>query len=188
MESSSFPTVFPVLETKRLTLRAVRAADADAIFAIRSNPDVFRYCGAKPYESREQAEHKIVELDNAFRAESGIRWGLVTKEDGRLIGSAGYWRMAREHFRSEIGYELAPDVWGKGYMVEALEAILRYGFAALRLHSVEADVEPSNAASVRVLEKLGFQREGLIRENFFFEGKFYDTLIYSLLKRGLMPA
>jgi ribosomal-protein-alanine N-acetyltransferase len=180
MEIRRLPTTFPPLETKRLVLREVTPDDADAMFAVRSHPDVMRYWGERPWESREQALAKIVELQQTFRNGNAIRWGLALKENGRLVGSAGFWYWQKEHFRAEIGYELHPDEWGKGYMAEALAVIVRFGFEDMGLHSIQANVDPQNKASARVLEKVGFAREGWLLENFYFDGRFYDTWIFGL--------
>jgi ribosomal-protein-alanine N-acetyltransferase len=88
-----------------------------------------------------------------------------------------------EHSRAEIGYELAPEWWGRGAMTEALGAALRFGFTSMGLHSVEAHIHPDNTGSQRVLEKLGFVQEGYFRENYndLVEGRFTDTAVFSLL-------
>jgi ribosomal-protein-alanine N-acetyltransferase len=141
-----------------------------------------RYWGGPPMQSIDQARAKIDDIAAAFRAREGIRWAITRRGDDRLIGSGGHWRLIRTHFRSEIGYDLAPEHWRKGIMTEAVGAMLRFGFERMGLHSVEAQIEPANRASRGVLEKLGFVQEGYFRENFFFDGTFGDTAVFSLLK------
>lgn len=89
--------------------------------------------------------------------------------------------MDKEHYRAEIGYSLLPDYWSKGYMAEAARCAIDYGFSMLNFHSIEANVNPNNAASIRLLEKMNFVREAYFRENFYYDGKFLDSAIYSLL-------
>jgi ribosomal-protein-alanine N-acetyltransferase len=134
-------------------------------------------------DSSEQALKRVEGIQEAFREQSGIRWAISPRGAGQLIGSGGFWRLDKPHFRAEIGYELAPEWWGQGVMTEAVGAMLAFGFTAMRLHSVEAQIHPENTGSRRVLEKLGFVQEGYFRENFYDPGmaKFTDTAVFSLL-------
>jgi [ribosomal protein S5]-alanine N-acetyltransferase len=177
---------FPTLETERLVLRAPRAEDAPDIFRIMSDERVVRYFGTPPMRSPEQALRRVESFQSDFAAHLGVRWAITMRDEGRLIGTLGFWRLVKEHLRAEIGYELAPERWGQGIMPEALEAVLQFGFTAMGLHSVEAQIEPPNAGSRRVLEKLGFVQEGYFRENYYHpeEGRFSDTAVFSLLNRS----
>lgn len=181
--SATFAT-FPLLETERLCLRAVSYDDVDAIFAIMGDSRVTRYFGQLPMSSRDGAIERVFLIKNSFKKQEGIRWAITMRESGQFLGSAGYWRMLKEHQRAEIGYELAPEAWGRGIMVEALQVILAYGFSSMGLHSVEANIHPENTGSRRVLEKLGFVQEGYLREAFLdpVEQRFTDTALFSLLK------
>jgi len=175
---------FPVLETERLVLRAPVLADAPAIFRIMSDPRVMRYFGAPPMTSLEAAEQRIAGLAADFAALRGIRWAIVPRAGGELIGTCGFWRLIKEHARAEIGYELDPAHWGQGLMPEAVGAALDFGFGPMGLHSVEAQIDPANASSRRVLEKLGFVQEGYFRESYYDPnaGRFTDTAVFSLLR------
>jgi ribosomal-protein-alanine N-acetyltransferase len=183
--TAAFAT-FPTLETERLTLRAPRADDAPEIFRIMSDERVVRYFGTPPMASLERAVRRVESFQADFAAHQGIRWAITVRGEDRLIGTLGFWRLIKEHLRAEVGYELAPERWGQGVMPEALEAVLRFGFTAMGLHSVEAQIEPPNTASRRVLEKLGFVQEGYFRENYYHpeEGRFSDTAVFSLLSRS----
>jgi RimJ/RimL family protein N-acetyltransferase len=182
MDEQAIFGTFPRLETPRLILREITPDDVQDLFRIYANPEVMRYWSAAPMRSIAEAHRKIAGVAAAFHAHEGIRWAITRKDAGRLIGSCGHWRLVKEHFRSEIGYELAPEHWGQGIMPEAVDAILRFGFERMGLHSVEAQIEPNNIGSRRVLEKLGFVQEGYFRENFFVNDLFTDTAIFSLLK------
>jgi RimJ/RimL family protein N-acetyltransferase len=174
--------VFPQLETPRLILREIVPDDAQNLFRIYADPLVMRYGSSAPMRSIDEAHGKIAGIVAAFREREGIRWAITRKGDSRLIGSCGHWRLLKQHLRSEIGYELASEHWGHGIMPEALAAILRFGFERMGLHSVEAQIEPNNQGSRRVLEKLGFAQEGYFRQNYAVEGVFTDTAVFSLLK------
>ena len=112
-----------------------------------------------------------------------MRLGMETVADGRLIGQCSLFNFNAQCQRCDIGYGMAFDAWGHGYMLEALTAVLDYGFAELGLNRVEADIDPRNAASAKTLERLGFQNEGFLRERWVVDGEVSDSGIYGLLRR-----
>lgn len=170
---------FPELETERLELRRTRINDVNELFALRSDPAVMRYIprplAAKPEEA---AEH-IRMMDEKIGCNELINWAITLKGDSRMIGTIGYYHIKPQHYRAEIGYMLLPDFHGKGYVTEAVKKVLDYGFGHLKLHSVEAVIDPDNTASASVLEKCGFKKEAHFKENEFYNGKFLDTVVYS---------
>ena len=170
---------FPVLETERLLLRKLSIEDIIAMFDLRTNDEVMRYIG----RPRPKDEGDIKEMINKMNETSmRIQWGISLKEKDEIIGTLGYHRIEKEHYRAEVGYLLHPDHWKTGIMSEALNKIIDYGFNKMNLHSIEAIINPENMASRNLLLKTGFIKEGYFKENFFFEGKFYDSEVYSLLK------
>lgn len=185
--TTAFST-FPVLETERLTLRAVTLADAPDIFRYMSDPRVIRYFGMLPMASIEEAVQRVDSIQTSFQDHTGIRWGITHRESGQFAGTCGFWRLIESHARAEIGYDLAPEWWGQGVMPEAVAATLTFGFTMMGLHSVEAHIHPANTGSRRVLEKLGFAQEGYFRENYYdvVEERFTDTAVFSLLKSAWM--
>jgi [ribosomal protein S5]-alanine N-acetyltransferase len=175
-------TPFPTLRTPRLVLRRITAADAPALFEMRSNESVLRYLDREPTKSLEEALALIGKMDENLQKNEGIMWALARPEDeARLLGTCGLWKLDPEHHRGEIGYLLHPSAWGQGLMTEAISAVCRHGFEQLHLHSIEATVNPQNAASIRALERQGFVREAYFRENYYWRGQFLDSAIYSLL-------
>lgn len=179
---------FPVLETPRLRLREITPADAQAIFAIRGDYEVTKYNGGANYVRLDQAAALIRGIADDYRDQRSIRWGITLRhEDNRVIGMCGYNYWIRQDFRASIGYDLARVYWGKGIMPEAIRAMLEFGFESMGLNRVEADASVDNARSVRVLEKLGFQREGVQREQFYEEGEFGDLVLFALLRRDYQP-
>jgi ribosomal-protein-alanine N-acetyltransferase len=184
----SAPTV-PRLETERLVLRELRPADAEDLFRIFSDEEAMRYWSCRPFKTREQAERLIATLDRSVQEGVGLHWAIslrglrdVPGED-RLIGKCSFNEWRKTHRRGDISYIVGREQWGKGIVSEALRAMLAYGFGPMNLHSIEAGVTPGNEGSTRMLEKLGFHLEGHLRESYWAEDRFVDSLIYSLLRR-----
>lgn len=176
---------FPELSTKRLILRKLNDKDSDQFFRLRSNEKVMEHIGRKPMNSINEAKDFIKMINELLESNSGITWAMALKEEpGKLIGTIGLWRLIKEHFRAEIGYMLHPEYWRKGITKEAILEVLDFGFNELKLHSVEGKITPLNIASAKTLESTGFEREAHFREDFFFNGKFEDTAVYSLLSRN----
>ncbi|HET6230306.1 MAG TPA: GNAT family N-acetyltransferase [Longimicrobiaceae bacterium] len=179
---------FPVLATERLVLRRLTPADAPALFGIFSDPELIRFWSSPAYTTVEDAHDLVRRIDDNFERRAGMDWGVTLRGDGRVIGKCAFHRWLPDHRRAEIGYAIARPMWRQGLATEAVRALLDFGFAAMGLHSVEAQVDPGNAGSIRTLERLGFVREGHLRENYFMHGVFNDTLVYSLLRRAYRPA
>lgn len=172
---------FPQLVTERLVLRKPSLDDCNAVFKIRSDEKVMQYIGRPLMKSIQDGKEWLQNILDTMARHEAINWAITLKNDPVLIGTIGFWRIQPEHFRGEIGYVLDPEYQGLGIMHEAFEPVLNYGFQNMHLHSIEAQVHPDNLSSVRVLERNGFIREGYFRENFYFEGTFTDTAVYSLL-------
>src|SRR5687767_1456930 len=168
--------VFPALDSERLHLRELRPADAAAVFGIRGDHEVTKYNGGLPYKTVDQAGGLIDSIASAYRDKRSIRWGITLKSDPKstVIGMVGYNYWVRTDYRASIGYDLARVHWGQGIMPEAVRAMLDFGFTNMNLNRIEADASSENLNSIRVLEKLGFQREGMQQEQYFEEGEFYD--------------
>ena len=180
----SAPEPFPTLETDRLLLREILPADAPALFAIHGNAERMRWFGVDPVANLAGAE-RLVALFASWRTQAnpGARWGIQLKGDERLLGTCGLFAGNRAWRKCTLGYELAAEAQGQGYMHEALLAVLDWGFANMELNRIEAQVHPENAASLRSIARLGFQQEGLLRELGFWRGQYHDMLQYSLLRK-----
>lgn len=173
--------MFPTLETERLRLREITPYDRENLFEYLSNEDVIKYYGQEAFVHLTQAEALIDFFATNFRENRGIRWGIERKGAQGLIGTVGFHALSAKHRRAEIGYEIHPDYWRKGYASEAVKSILQYGFDALDLTRIGAVVFTENAASHQLLEKLGFEREGVLRNYMYQNGASHDTYVYSLL-------
>lgn len=172
---------FPTLITERLMLRQILTADAPAIFALRCNKEAMQFIDRPMAVSIDDALQYIHKLTASLTTNEGISWGICLKEDAALIGTIGFWRIDKANYRAEIGYMLHPSQHKKGYMQEAISATLEYGFTTMRLHSVEANINPANEASKKILEKNNFLQKAFFRQNYYYNGQFLDSSIYSLL-------
>lgn len=176
-------TLFPNLETERLVLRRVNKNDANEIFALRSNPETMKYIPRPLAKSIDDALEHIALIDAKIESNEGINWAITYKDNPKLIGIIGHYRIKPEHFRAEVGYMLLPEYHGKGIISEAIKEVVNYGFNEMKLHSIEAIIDPENFGSARVLEKNNFVKEAHLKENEFYEGRFLDTVIYSILNK-----
>lgn len=178
---------FPVLETERLILREVTEQDAEAIFRFRSDPVVQQY-NDDPYTTLEQAYDLIAWMRDGFKAGNVLEWGLALKSSPQtVIGLCGFGYWDQAHRRAVLGYDLARDSWGTGLMPEAARRIIRFGFEEMDLNRIHADSSAENTAGIRVLEKLGFEREGVLHEHYYEHGQFHDEVLYALLRRSYTP-
>ncbi len=179
------------LRTPRLQLRPLRPADAPALFAIHADPEFARFWSSAPWTELAQAERLIAQDQLDLAGGEAIRLGIERREDGVLLGSCTLFKIHAMNRRAELGYGLGPAFWSQGYAREAVGALLDFGFAdagqsgqgGLGLHRVEADIDPENLGSARLLERLGFRREGLLRERWIVSGLVSDSAIYGLLQR-----
>jgi ribosomal-protein-alanine N-acetyltransferase len=172
---------FKTLTTQRLILREVTLDDAPEVFAFRSDKEAMRFIGRPVAKSIDEAKELIQKFIDAMNNNDGATWGITLKGESKVIGTIGFWRMQKEHYSSEIGYMLHPLYWGKGYAAEALEAVMEHGFRELKFHTVQAYLTPENTASSKLLERAGFVKEAHFRENYFFDGIFSDTAVYTKL-------
>ena len=152
-------TPFPVIETERLLLRALTMDDCETMYFLRSNEDVIKHFNRKPDAGVEATKAKMEEILQNQEKNEAVFWVIAWKENpGTMIGNIGYWRIEVQHHRAEIGYLLHPAQWKKGIMKEALKAVLAYAFDSMKLHSIEANINPDNIASAALLESCGFVR------------------------------
>lgn len=171
-----------LLETPRLRLRDFTADDWPAVFAYQRDP---RYLRLYEWVDRTPEEVKafVQRFIDQQQAEPRTRFQLAVtlRDTGELIGNCGIRRASPDAHEAEIGYELSPDHWGRGYAGEAVAEIVRFGFAELGVHRITAWLVADNVASARVLEKNGFQLEGRLRDKEMYKGRYWDVLVYARL-------
>jgi len=175
---------FKNLETERLFLRRIDTIDVDAVLELRGNPQTMKYIPRPLVKTKEDALEHIAMINEKIDNSTGINWVITLKDNPKLIGIIGHYRIQPENYRAEIGYMILPQYHGKGIATEAIKAVVEYGFEEMQLHSLEAIIDPENQASEKVLLKSGFVKEAHIKENEFYDGKFIDTVIYSLLRKN----
>jgi RimJ/RimL family protein N-acetyltransferase len=173
----------PVITTPRIVLRWLSEDDIDGLYDVFSDPQVMRYWSSGPLANREAAAALQREIADSNEKETMIKWGLALRDSNLVIGTTTLFNLSLDNGRAEIGYAMASAHWGKGYMNEALSALVSHAFDVMNLRRLEADVDPRNAASIRTLERLGFQREGFLRERWHVCGEIQDAYFYGLLRR-----
>ncbi|HEX9332702.1 MAG TPA: GNAT family N-acetyltransferase [Anaerolineales bacterium] len=172
-----------VIETNRLTLRFVSEADLPAVYNIFSHPEVMRYWSYPPWTDMSQAQEWLEKVQEGYRTRNDIQLGIERRADHVLVGTCTLFQFHAASRRAEIGYALGRPYWGSGYMHNALQALLGYAFQTLDLNRLEADIDPRNIASAKTLERLGFQKEGYLRERWIVNDEISDTSLYGLLRR-----
>ena len=184
MRKISFMENYPKLETRRLLLRQMDEHDMAEVLNLFSSQDVTRFMDIPPVRSLNEAKEIIDWGNQQFEKFRGFRLGIIHKESCMLIGTCGIneWVQIRAN-RAEIGYDLLKSFWGKGYMQEALNALLDYAFDELQIHRIEAMVDPLNTRSQRLLEKTGFTKEGTLRDYAYWKGEFQSETVYSMLEQ-----
>ena len=176
---------FPQLETKRLLLRRMHSNDASALFKVLADDEVTEFYDDDAFTDISQASDQIEAWENCFKNKDCIRWGITRKDEGYIIGSCGYYGFHTWYRRASIGYEIARNNWRQGIMTEALSAIIDYGFGEMELNRLEAVVMPENTASIEMLEKLGFRKEGLLEEYEKWGSKgFVDLCMFAMLRKA----
>lgn len=172
------------LITERLILRDFRADDWPAVLDYQRDPRYLRF-----YEWTDRTPEAVQEFVHMFLGHQRelprrkFQLAVTLKTSGQLIGNCGVRLVAIEAHEAEIGYELAPDHWGRGYATEAARAVVDFGFSTFAIHRLTAWCIADNAGSARVLQKLGMQLEGRLREKEYFKGRWWDTLAFGMLRQ-----
>jgi RimJ/RimL family protein N-acetyltransferase len=176
----------PTLDGERVRLRSFRDGDGAALYTIYSDPEVMRYWSYPAWTENAQADAYLSRVRDAVVSEGVLAWAIANRDDDLLIGTMTVLHIDSANARAEIGYALASSHWGRGYAQEALRIALAFAFDAMQLRRIEADVDPRNQASCRLLERIGFVREGLLRERWLVAGDLQDSAIYGLLRGELI--
>lgn len=174
---------FPSLETERLILRQMTLEDTDFVFQHFGDSSVTQYLMDEPPVTEYAQAQGIIQFYLKPERKTHNRWVIVRKSDHQPLGTCGYHKWDRRYFRAEIGYDLGPGFWGQGYMTESLQAVILNGFEQMGLNRIDALVSIENNRSIRLLQKLGFKQEGILRDYFYLDGKFYDHYLFALLQR-----
>lgn len=177
----------PLLHTERLHLREVRGDDALALYAIHSDPEVMRYWSYPAWTQLAQAQAKVDDIARQRREQDILVWAIADADSDLLIGTIAVFAWHVEQARAEIGYSLHRDWQGRGLASEALQPVLAHLFDERGLRRLEADIDPRNLPSCRLVERFGFQREGLLRQRWQLNGELCDSALYGLLRQDFRP-
>ena len=173
---------FPVLQTKRLDLIEIKQNHLADLFKLFGDDSVTKFYNIETLTEKKEAQKLIDWFQERFKDKLGIRWGIAIKGKDKIIGTIGFNNFTTGH-RANIGYDLQKDYWNNGYITESLTAIIKYGFEELEINRIEAECMPGNIFSERALNRLGFLKEGLLRDWMLWNGKHYDMIMYSLIKK-----
>lgn len=173
----------PTLSGERLELRWIDDRDLPALEGVFSDPEVARFLGTPRIRGRRDAERFLDEIRVGFRDRTLLEWGVAERARGGLIGTCTLAGVSWLHRRAEVGFALGRQHQGRGLMSEALPLLVRFAFEELGLHRLEADADPRNVPSLRLLERVGFRREGYLRERYHQEGEVQDAVFFGLLRR-----
>jgi RimJ/RimL family protein N-acetyltransferase len=173
----------PTLPAGRVRLRWLERHDVGALLEVFGDPAVMRYWSSPPLRDRRAAEDLLAEIRTYFERRELFQWGVALAGSDRVIGTCTLAWIHAESHRAELGFALGRAHWGRGYMSEALVALLDFAFGPLGLRRLEADIDPRNQSSLRLVERLGFRREGLLRERWLTAGEVQDSVFFGLLSR-----
>ena len=173
---------FPELNTQRLILRQITQEDDKSLLEVLSDEDTCKYLTHNAVNDIEGIKRMIGGMQRFFDEKQRIRWGIAQKTDNVLIGHCGFFDIDRFNCSAEISYCIKRELWGQGLMTEAVDAMLRFGFEDYGLNRIVANVIKDNAGSVKVLQKLGFVQEGILRESLLKNGQYHDLIAFSILK------
>ncbi|ANB10484.1 GCN5 family acetyltransferase [Streptomyces ambofaciens] len=177
----------PTPHTARLRLRPFTDADADPLYALHSSTHVMRYWDSPPWTDRARAERFVTMCRTMADEGTGVRVAIDRASDGAFVGWCVLTEWNPDYRSASLGYCLTEAMWGHGYATEAAHALLQWAFDTLDLHRIQAETDTRNMASARVLEKIGFAREGTLRENCVVNGDVSDSWVFGLLRREWRP-
>lgn len=179
---NALPPALPMLRGEAVLLRPPHSADRQTLFALYSAPEVMRYWSTPAWSELAATDAWFGRTEDGLLAGSAATWAICRPQDDTLIGTVSLHTIFPAQARAEIGYALHPAHWGRGLARQAVRLALAFGFDTLGLRRIEADADPLNTASCRLLEALGFVREGLLRERWQVGDMPSDTALYGLLK------
>ncbi|MDF2505279.1 MAG: acetyltransferase, ribosomal protein N-acetylase [Clostridium sp.] len=174
--------IFPEINTGRLNLREIKQEDAESIYKILSNPEVIKHDTFELFANIKQAEDMIKWVNDIYKQKRAIFWGITLKNNPEVIGFCKC-EVEIPKVRADLGYDLRREYWNMGIMTETLGAVIEFAFQSLDVNRIEATVSTENNSSIRVLEKSGFVKEGILRERCYMRGNCHDMMMLSILKK-----
>ena len=178
----------PRLESADLSARWMTENDLDDLLTVWGDPEVMRFMARPPLADRDEARDFLGGIRSGFETKTLYQWGLVLPDHDRVVGTCTLAGLDWHNRRCEIGFALAKAYWRRGLARKGVSLVLEHAFRDLELHRIEADVDPENAGSLRLLERLGFRREGLMRQRYLEQGEFQDSVFLGLLRHEWRPS
>jgi [ribosomal protein S5]-alanine N-acetyltransferase len=172
----------PIIETKRLIIRLVEKSDLADLLVVNSDDEVTRYLPYASWKDIADAEAWFERAMTRHAKAESWQFVITLRESGRAIGTCLLFHFNDESARAELGYALGKPHWGAGYMLEATRAFIAFAFEHMHLRRIEAEIDPRNTASSKLLERLGFVKEGLLRERWAEKNGVSDSALYGLLR------
>lgn len=172
----------PEVKTEQYILRGLRVEDAGDLYPIMSNKETMKFITPHPVQSIAEIKESIAASLLKFEQSKELPWVIIYKATNETIGIFRFHKMNEWHKKAEMGVVIGEKSQNKGVMTEILPALLKYGFEQLALNRIVGDIFAGNVGSQQLLEKHGFQKEGILRQTDFDGENFHDTVVYSLLK------
>lgn len=182
MNSENLFNVFPKLETQRFILRRLTDDDVEEFFLMHNDEDTLKYYDIQSFNNVYEAKRTLDFMNKWYKKNKLINWGIERKVDNKLIGNLCFYNIEKIHSKVQVGYLVSRDYWRQGIAREVLSVLISFGFEKVGINRIEAQIYQENIASIFLVENLGFQKEGTLREYEFVKGKRWDVSIYSLLK------
>jgi [ribosomal protein S5]-alanine N-acetyltransferase len=171
----------PIIETGRLRLRKLSMRDASDVFEYASIPEVAEHVTWEFHRNISDSMHFLRIMIQQYDDGIPSPWGIIDKEEGKLIGTIGFHVWSQQNAFAEAGYALSKQYWNKGLMTEAFNEVIKFGFEKMKLNRIEATCKPENTASEKVMTKCGMKYEGLMRKKLYAKSEYHDLKLYSLL-------
>jgi ribosomal-protein-alanine N-acetyltransferase len=158
-------------------------SDSAAFYTLRKNEEFTAFLDRDKPKNEEEVKTLVTMILQQFEKNEAICWVISPLGNDDFMGTISFWKIDKAHYRAEIGYGIHPDFQQQGYMSEVLPVVIEYGFRKMNLHSIEANINPNNLGSIRLVEKHGFVQEAYFKENYYYNGKFLDSAIFSLIDK-----
>lgn len=172
---------FPAIRTPHLELVQITEQHVNDLMKIFSDKHMSEYYNLLPPEDEEDCQRLISHFRSRFESKAAIRWGIRLNDNNEIIGTVGFNNFTKKH-RANIGYDLQNTCWNQAVITEALYAVISFGFHALDINRIEAEIMEGNENSIQVMHNMGFKQEGVLRHWMYWNDKHYDMLMFSLLR------
>ena len=178
----------PTIKTERLILRRMKLSDAEDIFAYAFDEELTKTTNWSAHKTIQDSENYLRTMIKRYSYNQASEWCMVLRATGKVIGTCGFVSWVPKHYSGEIGYSIARKYWNMGLTTEAIRSVIDFGFNVVKLNRIEAKCKIHNIASERVMQKVGMQLEGIMREGMYVKDKFHSLKIYSILLKDYKQA